>query len=58
MGEGDAETETTHIPEGRQTAARKYSEQYQKYRRMSRSRGSASSRFRWVTAKRFAATSS
>ena len=35
MGEGDAETETTHMPEGRQTAARKYSEQYQKYRRMS-----------------------
>ncbi len=35
MGEGDSETETTHMPEGRQTAARKYSEQYQKYRRMS-----------------------
>lgn len=35
MGEGDSETETSHMPEGRQTAARKYSEQYQKYRRMS-----------------------
>jgi tetratricopeptide (TPR) repeat protein len=35
MGEGDSETETTHMPEGRQLAARKYSEQYQKYRRMS-----------------------
>jgi tetratricopeptide (TPR) repeat protein len=34
MGEGDAETETTHMPEGRQTAARTYREQYQKYRRM------------------------
>jgi tetratricopeptide (TPR) repeat protein len=34
MGEGDAETETTHMPEGRQTAARSYREQYQKYRRM------------------------
>lgn len=35
MGEGDSETETSHMPEGRQSAARKYSEQYQKYRRMS-----------------------
>jgi hypothetical protein len=34
MGEGDAETETTHMPEGRQTAARSYREQYQKYRRL------------------------
>jgi hypothetical protein len=34
MGEGDAEIETTHMPEGRQTAARTYREQYQKYRRM------------------------
>jgi hypothetical protein len=35
MGEGDSETETTHMPEGRQAAARGYREQYQKYRRMS-----------------------
>lgn len=34
MGEGASETETTHLPEGRQTAARAYREQYQKYRRM------------------------
>jgi hypothetical protein len=34
MGEGAAETETTHMPEGRQTASRSYREQYQKYRRM------------------------
>jgi hypothetical protein len=34
MGEGDSETETTHMPEGRQTAARSYREQYQKYRGM------------------------
>jgi len=34
MGEGDSETETTHMPEGRQTASRSYKEQYQKYRRM------------------------
>ena len=34
MGEGASETETTHMPEGRQTAARTYKEQYQKYRRM------------------------
>jgi hypothetical protein len=34
MGEGDSETETTHMPEGRQTAARSYREQYQKYKRM------------------------
>ena len=34
MGEGASETETTHMPEGRQTAARSYREQYQKYRRM------------------------
>lgn len=35
MGEGDSETETSHMPEGKQAAARKYSEQYQKYRRLS-----------------------
>jgi hypothetical protein len=35
MGEGDSETETTHMPEGRQTASRSYKEQYQKYRRLS-----------------------
>jgi hypothetical protein len=35
MGEGDSETETTHMPEGRQTASRTYKDQYQKYRRMS-----------------------
>jgi hypothetical protein len=34
MGEGESETETTHMPEGRQAAARAYREQYQKYRRM------------------------
>jgi hypothetical protein len=34
MGEGASETETTHLPEGRQTAARAYRDQYQKYRRM------------------------
>ncbi len=34
MGEGESETETTHLPEGRQAAARAYREQYQKYRRM------------------------
>jgi hypothetical protein len=34
MGEGASETETTHLPEGRQTASRTYKEQYQKYRRM------------------------
>ncbi|MFI5460226.1 MAG: hypothetical protein ACHRXM_32820 [Isosphaerales bacterium] len=34
MGEGASETETTQMPEGRQTAARTYREQYQKYRRM------------------------
>jgi hypothetical protein len=34
MGEGASETETTHMPEGRQTASRAYKEQYQKYRRM------------------------
>ena len=34
MGEGASETETTHMPEGRQAAARAYREQYQKYRRM------------------------
>ena len=34
MGEGASETETTHMPEGRQSAARAYREQYQKYRRM------------------------
>jgi hypothetical protein len=35
MGEGGSETETTHLPEGRQAAARAYRDQYQKYRRMS-----------------------
>jgi hypothetical protein len=35
MGEGESETETTHMPEGRQTAARAYRDQYQKYRRLS-----------------------
>jgi hypothetical protein len=34
MGEGASEAETTHMPEGRQTAARAYREQYRKYRRM------------------------
>ena len=34
MGEGASEIETTHMPEGRQAAARAYREQYQKYRRM------------------------
>jgi hypothetical protein len=34
MGEGESETETTHMPEGRQAAARAYREQYQKYRRL------------------------
>ncbi len=34
MGEGASETETTHMPEGKQVAARAYREQYQKYRRM------------------------
>jgi hypothetical protein len=34
MAEGASETETTHMPEGRQTASRAYREQYQKYRRM------------------------
>jgi hypothetical protein len=34
MGEGASETETTHLPEGRQAAARTYREKYQKYRRM------------------------
>lgn len=34
-GEGPTETETTHSPEGRQSAARSYREQYQKYRKMS-----------------------
>lgn len=35
MGEGASETETTHLPEGRQTASRSYRDQYQKYRRAS-----------------------
>jgi hypothetical protein len=35
MGDGASETETTHMPEGRQAAARAYRDQYQKYRRMS-----------------------
>ena len=34
MGEGASETETTHLPEGRQMASRTYREAYQKYRRM------------------------
>jgi hypothetical protein len=34
MDEGASETETTHMPEGRQTATRTYRDQYQKYRRM------------------------
>jgi hypothetical protein len=34
MGEGPSETETTHSPEGRQTATREYAARYQKYRRM------------------------
>ncbi len=34
MGEGASETETAHMPEGRQTAGRAYRDQYQKYRRM------------------------
>jgi hypothetical protein len=33
-GEGPSETETTHSPEGREVASRKYSEMYQKYRKM------------------------
>lgn len=32
MGEGPSETETTHSPEGRQSAGRQYRELYQKYR--------------------------
>jgi hypothetical protein len=34
-GDGPSEMETTHSPEGRQVAARRYRETYQKYRRMS-----------------------
>jgi hypothetical protein len=34
VGEGPSETETTHSPEGREVASRKYSEMYQKYRKM------------------------
>jgi len=34
-GEGPSEMETTHSPEGRQSAARGYRESYQKYRKMS-----------------------
>jgi hypothetical protein len=34
MGEGASETETAHMPEGRQAAARAYQDQYKKYRRM------------------------
>jgi hypothetical protein len=34
MGEGPSETETSHSPEGRQTASRQYREDYQKYRKM------------------------
>jgi hypothetical protein len=36
-GEGPSEMETTHSPEGRQSAARGYREKYQKYRKMSES---------------------
>jgi len=34
-GDGPSEMETTHSPEGRQSAARGYRESYQKYRKMS-----------------------
>lgn len=34
-GDGESEVETTHSPEGRQTAGRAYKEAYQKYRKMS-----------------------
>jgi hypothetical protein len=34
MGEGPSEAETSHSPEGRQTASREYREAYQKYRKM------------------------
>jgi hypothetical protein len=34
-GEGPSEMETTHSPEGKQSAARGYRESYQKYRKMS-----------------------
>ena len=33
-GDGPSEIETTHSPEGRQTASRSYREDYQKYRKM------------------------
>jgi hypothetical protein len=36
-GDGPSEMETTHSPEGRQTAARGYRESYQKYKKMSES---------------------
>ncbi len=36
-GEGSSEMETTHSPEGRQTAARGYRESYLKYKKMSES---------------------
>jgi hypothetical protein len=36
-GDGSSEMETTHSPEGRQTAARGYRESYQKYKKMSES---------------------
>ncbi len=34
MGEGPSETETAHLPEGRQTATRDYQEKYKKYKQM------------------------
>ncbi|MFO0953360.1 MAG: hypothetical protein U0835_19845 [Isosphaeraceae bacterium] len=34
MGEGPSESETSHSPEGRQTASRQYRDNYQKYRKM------------------------
>lgn len=36
-GEGPSEMETTHSPEGRQSAARQYREKYQKYSKMAES---------------------
>ena len=36
-GEGSSEMETTHSPEGKQSAARGYRESYQKYKKMSES---------------------
>ncbi len=37
MGEGPSETETTHSPEGREVAAAKYREVYDKYKKMTES---------------------